>query len=189
MAAPPDSKESKLLAHPQTPPNFTSTHVVELEHPIDKVYSTLAPGDCMERVVRLSALCSDFSLVSADRVALSEPLSQTRVRTLSASPPGAAPEEGKRLLPRQFFSYEETVPIAGGLVKHKVRLAGSQTWDDEARVAVYETVGEDMGIVVWKLREFEELESGRTRVKERIEGSCPGWTKWIVQRQTVKLHQ
>ena len=55
-------------------------------------------------------------------------------------------------------------------------LAVSQTLDCMPLAQVhgpYESAINDMGVVVWKLREFEELEDVRTRVRERIEGSCP----------------
>jgi hypothetical protein len=190
MAAPPGTKEAALLARPQAPPNFTTSHSVLIPAPLDKVFAVLAPGDEMERVVRLSELCSDFFLLNADAVALSptESLSSgVRVRGLSAAPTDEV-REGKRLLPRQFFSYEEAIPVVGSLVKHKVRLAGCQTWDEEQKVALYESVGQDAGILIWKLREFEEAEGG-TRVSERIEGSCPDAGKWIVERMTGKSHK
>lgn len=191
MTAPPNSKEHELLQHayPDGSPSFTIDHTVDLSHPINKVYAVLGPGDRMERVVRLSSLCSDFFLTNLDRVAVTGPLSSNRPRALPAAPTDSFPCNGAKLLPRQFFSYEESVPIAGGLTTHKVRLAGTQTWDDEARVSVYESVGQDLGILIWKRREFEEIEGGGTRVKERIEGFCPALVKPLIEPQTAKPHR
>jgi hypothetical protein len=186
MTAPPNTKEHRLLEseYPDGPPDFVVKYSVDIPHPIDKVYGVLAPGDRMARVVGLSSLCSDFFPLNLDRVALSSPLASSRARTLPAAPTDTPPTNGVKLLPRQFFSYEESVPIAAGLTSHKVRLAGAQTWDDDARVALYETVGEDLGILIRKLREFEQIEGGGTRVKEQIEGFCPKLATLVVKKQT-----
>lgn len=190
MSVPPGSKEHELFKHdyPDRPADFTIDRSVDLPYPMDRVYGVLAPGDRMEPVVRLSPLCSDFFLVNQDRVALSTPLSSTRARTLPPTSTDSPPADGAKVLPRQSFSYEETIPLVAGLIKHKVRLAGTQTWDDDARVSLYETIGEDMGILIWKRREFEEIEGGGTRVKERIEGFCPKLMKFIVKSGADKSH-
>jgi hypothetical protein len=99
--------------------------------------------------------------------------------------------DGIRNLPRQFFRLQETVPVLFGLIKKRVNLSGTLTWDEEAKVALYETYS-DTGIVVWKVRMFKEVEGkdGKmsTMVSENIEGRCPPWMQWMVQKEATKAH-
>lgn len=177
--------------HPE--PNFTSYYAVLLDRPLSETFPILAERDGFERVTRLSSLCTEFELLKTDTVALSPStsLSQSSVRTLQGYEASETQEEQVRVLPRQFFKLVETVPIFFGLFKSRVEITGTLTWDEEARVALYESVT-NHGIVVWKLRELEELEEGgkqRTRVKETIKGRCPGWMRFIVQREADKGHR
>jgi hypothetical protein len=169
--------------------NFTSENAVTLNHPLSVVFSKLAEPAGLSSTIGLSTLARDFTLLEQDSIALpsSTSLSHLRARTL---PPATAPaESGHRLLPRQAFKFREEVPIAGGLFKQSVHLAGTQAWDRDARVALYEALSEGQGITVWKLREFEELPDGNTRVKERIEGICPAWMRLLVQPLARKAHR
>lgn len=149
----------------------------------------------MERVVRLSDVCVAFELRDKDAVVLPtsddtpQPLEACRVRTLPSAPPGA---DGPSLaLPRRAFMLREAVPVLFGLYTKTVEINGKQTWDADAKVALYESAT-DMGIQIWKRRRFEELtENGvvKTRVSETIRGRAPPWLKYIVQKETSSLHR
>jgi len=183
----PSEKDKALLATPDTAHyNFHHEYSVVLDRPVSEVYPILAHGDKMERVIRLSALCTDFELFDSDVVVSpdSAPLAESRVRTEPAS------SEGEGGLPRQYFRLQETIPLVFGLTHKKVEIVGAQTWDENAKVALYESVT-DQGIMVWKLRSFKEIEEDgkkNTSVIETIKGSCPTWMKLIVQRETAKGH-
>ena len=186
-------KQMALLATSNTADyNFHHDHSVVLDHPISEVFTILAHGDNIERVVRLSDLCTDFELLDSDMVVTpdSAPLAESRVRTEPAST--LSSEEGKiEGHPRQYFRFQETIPLVFGLTQKKVEIVGAQTWDTIAKVALYETVT-DQGIVVWKLRALKEIEddgSKKTTVIETIRGRCPTWMKPIVQMATVKGHR
>jgi len=181
----PSEKVKAALATPYTAHyNFHHEYSVVLDRPVSEVYPILAHGDIMERVIRLSALCTDFELFDSDVVALpdSAPLTESRVRTEPASGEGGG-------LPRQYFKLQETIPLIFGLTHKTVEIVGTQTRDDNAKVALYESVT-DQGIMVWKLRAFKEIEEDgkKTTVIETIKGSCPTWMKLIVQRETAKGH-
>ncbi|KII85165.1 hypothetical protein PLICRDRAFT_116899 [Plicaturopsis crispa FD-325 SS-3] len=179
-------KDASLLAKPASfKPNITSAHEVVIDRPMSTVFPMLAHGDTMEKSVRLSDLCTDFQLLKRDNVRLpgSDTLSKSHTRTLPASEDGSG-------LPRQYFRLEETVPLIFGLTR-KVEITGTLTWDDDAKVSLYETSA-DQGILIWKLREFEEFEEGgmtKTKVRETIEGRCPTWLRLIVQKETSRSHR
>ena len=167
-------------------PNFFHEYSVVLEHPISQVFPILGTAEGHERVCRLSGLCAQFDLLEKDLVAIpqSSTLPELHVRTL----PAAVEDEGdSRKLPRQFFTMTESVPILWGLYHSQVHLSGTLTWDEAGKVTLYET-NSDSGIDVWKLREFAEVEGGKTRVTERIQGSCPWILKSIVQKEAAKGH-
>lgn len=180
-------QDQALLATPDTKNyNFHSDYSVILDHPIGTVFPVLSHGDQIERMVRLSDLCSDFQLFDKDTVETPEstPLAEAHVRT---EPPSTS-ELG---FPRQFFRLQETVPLLFGLIKTKVEIVGAQTWDENAKVALYETVT-NQGILVRKLRVFKEIEDDgikKTSVSETINGTCPMWMKFIVQREATKGHR
>jgi hypothetical protein len=171
-------------------PRYTAGHTVVLEHPVSTTFPRLGRGDTMEASVRLSNLVSRFDLIKSDTVAIPSTLhlSEASVRTLPGSANAAA---GERLLPRQFFHLEETIPVVFGLIKQTVKINGTLTWDEDAKVALYESLEESQGILTWKLREFEEFEEEgvvKTRVKESIQGHAPKLLKGIVEKTTRESH-
>lgn len=181
---------SNLLKSPGFAANCTAGHAVVLDHPLSVTFPRLGHGDTMESNVRLSDLTSVFDLVKSDTVAIPSTLhlSEVSVRTLPGS---ATPAEGERLLPRQFFHLEETVPLLFGLVKRTVKLDGTLTWDEDAKVALYESLESGQGVLVWKLREFEEFEDGgikKTKVKERVEALAPKLLRGIVESTMREAH-
>lgn len=168
--------------------NFFHEYSVVLDHPLDAVFLLLGQGDTMDQVVRLSDLCSSFELGDKDTVTLTDdlPLADSRVRTFPSAPPDAT----GRTLPRRAFRLIETVPVLFGLFHKSVEIVGTQTWDDDAKVALYESIT-DIGVQVWKLRRFEEVEDGgtkKTRVSETIRGKAPSLLKLIVQKETERSH-
>lgn len=181
------SEEQETLLKTSYPEsfNFHSEYSVVIDHPISTVFPVLGHGHQAERMVRLSDLCTDFQLFDKDLVVTpnSAPLIESRVRTASSS----TSSEG---LPRQYLRLQETVSLIFGL-NVKVEIVGTQTWDEDAKMALYETVT-DQGIMVWKVRVFKEIEDDgkkKTSVMETINGSCPWWMKLIVQRETSKAHR
>lgn len=186
MAAPP-TKPSPVLR-----PNFFSNHSVVIDRPIDTVFPIIATSEGHERVTRLSGLCSGFELLQADSLPISPAtsLADAHARDLPAS--GSAVEDAGdvsdvRHLPRQYFTLTETIPILFGLIKISVHLSGTLTWDEQEKLALYES-SSDSGIAVWKLRRFEEVEGGKTKVNEEIRGNSPWWLKGFVQHATTKSH-
>ena len=200
-----------LLNHPQRPSamtdsqattpepsyNFFSDYSVILDYPLATVLDVISCGENMEPVARLGELTSEFKLNERDTVSLSTPLSTARLRTAPAasqdatvSSPGVPVE---RILPRQHFFLEETVHMFFGLFKQVVHLHGTQTWDDDARLSLYESQANSSGgiIEVWKLRAFEEVEEGgtkKTRVAETLKGRCPALVRLMVQSEINKAH-
>ncbi|KAJ4477388.1 hypothetical protein J3R30DRAFT_212746 [Lentinula aciculospora] len=174
-------------------PNFSCSHSVVLPHPIAQVFTMLGTAQGHERVCRLSKLCTNFELLNSDTVSLpaNGALSDNHVRTTSSSDSGSAEAQNTsrdaRILPRQAFTMTETIPLVFGLFKNDVVLNGTLTWDDTAKLALYETESSN-GVQVWKLRTFEEVDADATRVSERIEGICPRWLRPIVQREASKGH-
>lgn len=190
---PPSEKEKALLVTPYASThNFHSDYSVVLDHPLSTTFPVLAHGDQMERMVRLSELLTEFELFDADNVVSpgAAPLAESHLRTEPPSTFESVTAAGDGL-PRQYFRLQETVPLLFGLAKTKVEIVGTQTWDDNTKVALYESVT-DQGIMVWKLRAFKEIEEDgtkKTSVIETIKGTCPGWMKIIVQRETIKAHR
>ncbi|KAK7057656.1 hypothetical protein R3P38DRAFT_1182671 [Favolaschia claudopus] len=184
------SQIQRLLAKPASfTPNFTSEHSVVLPHSLDTVFDKLGCGETLEASVRLSDLCSTFLLTTVDHVSLPEGQSLTEVRCRSL-PPSDGSSNGA--LPRQFFELQEVVPLLGGLYKHTVTIAGSLTSDREHKAALYESSASG-GILIWKLRTFEELapdETGqvRTKVEEKIEGKAPMLLRSTVEKETRRAH-
>lgn len=176
--------------NPGFQPNFFSSHSVLLNHPIDEVFQFIGTHKGQERVTKLSALCTRCELLERDTVSIPQAtaLGDTHVRT-QPSALGAdtqTSEAPTRQLPRQAFSMTEIVPVLFGLIQKSVNINGTVTWDEDAKVSLYESVA-GSNIFTWKLRVFEE-EDGKTRVSERIEGHCPGLLRSIVQKETTKGH-
>ena len=44
-------------------------------------------------------------------------------------------------------------------------------------------------IWIHKLRQFKPHGEGSTLVEERIEGTCPGWMKWVCEREARAAHR
>ncbi|GLB40302.1 putative COQ9 [Lyophyllum shimeji] len=171
-------------------PNFFATYSVVLDHPIADVFLVIGTFAGHERVTRLSAMCSGFELLNADTVTVPEATSLADISVRIASP-SEKDDTGPlaRQLPRQFFIIHETVPVVFGLVKTHVSLAGTLTWDADAKLALYESkTRSGIDVMVWKLRRFEGLEWNRTRVTETIHGRCPAWLRGIVESQTRAGH-
>lgn len=167
------------VSGPGFTPNFTATHTVVLDHPIDKVFAIIGTSEGHERVCRLSSLCTAFELLKNDTVALpgDAVLSESHVRQVDLSEGG---------LPRQYFKMTETVSTF--MIKTNVHLEGTLTWDEKRKEALYESIAPANGITVWKLRQFEDLEGNKTRVIETIQGHCPALLRRIVEGQTRKGH-
>ena len=168
-------------AGPGFVPNFSCTHSVTLDHAIDKVFTMIGTSSGHERVCRLSSMCSAFELLAKDTVSLQPgaSLNESHARLLPASDSG---------LPRQHFTMSETVPILFGIIKTVVKLVGTLTWDEENKLALYETAASGSGILVWKIREFKKVGEDKTLVTETIQGQCPALLKSIVQSQASKAH-
>ena len=190
-------------------PNFFSNYTVTLNVPLHEAFPILATSAGHERVCRLSKLCTDFELLQRDTV-LSSPSGLgdgTRFRTMDAgtAPSPAAEGEGEhegKTVHRQQFKMTETLPVLFGLIKSDVHLAGTFSWVDieegaSTAQALYETLSDGVGIIVWKLRVLEEVEveeggkgKGKgTRVTERIEGWAPALLRAIVEHECAKAHR
>ncbi|KAJ3524005.1 hypothetical protein NM688_g8636 [Phlebia brevispora] len=144
----------------------------------------------MERVVRLSGLCCGFELGDRDSVEMPSdaPLAQSSARTLPAA---SVQPESNHALPRRAFRLEEAIPLLFGLVTKKIVILGTQTWDEDAKATLYESVT-DAGVQVWKLRRFEEVEvagTKTTRITETIKGKAPALLRPIVQKETARSHK
>ncbi|KAJ7593374.1 hypothetical protein C8J56DRAFT_779706 [Mycena floridula] len=169
-------------------PNFSCEYSIEIAKPVSEV---MLAFDNHERVCRLSKLCTGFELLELDTVSIpeSKSLSQTSFRTQPKPLEGetAPGDQAARSLPRQSFKMVETIPLLFGLIKKDVRLSGCITLDNDNKIALYESIL-DSGVQIWKLREFHELEEGKTRVKEIIQGRCPPLLRPIVQREAATSH-
>jgi hypothetical protein len=186
----------------QFQPNLASKHSVVLDHPFSEVFGVLGTGEdvkALERMVRISPLCTDFTILHRDTVALpaSTPLLRTIVCTLPAYDPDkdVQSEEGDMaLFPRQYFQFEETVKILFGFVTTKVIVDACLTWDEGNHAWLYESFVKKSGIKIRKTREFEELDEGKdegkkTRVTEVVEGRCSWLVKPIVQLELARAHR
>ncbi|KAJ7350672.1 hypothetical protein DFH08DRAFT_115071 [Mycena albidolilacea] len=190
-----ETQIAHLLAQPASfTPNFTAEHSVVLPHSLQTVFDRFGSGETLEDSVRLSDLCSTFRLVTKDHVTLSkdQSLGEVRCRGLQASSEPVS-SDGERSLMRQFFVLQEVVPLLCGLYQHTVTIAGCLTSDRERNVALYETSAAG-GILVWKLRTFEELAPSegdgqvRTKVHERIQGRAPLLLRSTVEKETRRAH-
>ncbi|KAI5892911.1 uncharacterized protein SCHCODRAFT_02501785 [Schizophyllum commune H4-8] len=197
------TKQAFASPTPRAPgftPNFFSEYSVVIDRPRDEVFNIIGTAAGAERVTRLSDMCTRFEMLKQDEVSLAsgEALKDSAMRTqaavgkgegiANASDESASQADPARHLPRQHFSMTETIPLLFGIIKHDVLIVGTLTWDTSACVALYESEA-DQGVLVWKLRTFEEVEGGSTRVNERIEGKCSALLRPIVQRETTRGHQ
>ncbi|KAG6862480.1 hypothetical protein C0995_000026 [Termitomyces sp. Mi166 len=181
--------ESSHLPAPGFEPNFSSDYVVVLDHSLADVFTVIGTSAGHERVTRLSEMCSGFELLDADTVAIDQAFSLKDVSVRTAFSAGNEDTSMPRLLPRQFFSLQETVPMIFGFLKARVSLVGTLTWDEESKIALYESKTKSgLEVLVWKLRVFEKLEENKTKVTETIRGKCPVWVKSTVQSQTRSGH-
>ncbi|KAI4525972.1 hypothetical protein EV121DRAFT_290487 [Schizophyllum commune] len=203
MATTEQASPSPAPRAPGFNPNFFSEYSVVIDRPCDEVFSIIGTAAGAERVTRLSDMCTRFEMLRQDEVSLAsgEALKDSAMRTQAAVVSGegiasaSSPADGPtsqtkdiRPLPRQHFSMTETIPLLFNLIKHDVLIVGTLTWDASACVALYESEA-DQGVLVWKLRTFEEAQGGKTRVSERIEGKCSALLRPIVQRETTRGHQ
>lgn len=197
-------------------PNFFSTYSVILPVNLQTAYRIFGTAAGHNRVCNLSKLCANLELLEKDEVILPVPgypegrrLSEAGVRAASAttaSDDGLTTNTGRsKTLTRQHFVLEETVSIVFGLFKKKVKIVGTLTWDDSVlssssasssgddspAEALYESLSDSGGVLVWKLRTFEKMdgEPDKTRVTERIEGWAPALLRSIVQNVTTVEHQ
>jgi hypothetical protein len=194
-------------------PNFFSTYSVILPVNLQTAYRILGTATGHNRVCHVSKLCANLELLEKDEVILPVPdypegkkLSEVGVRTApvtTASDDGSTTNTGSsKTLTRQHFVLEETVSLFFGLFKKKVKIVGTLTWDDSVLSssssgddspveALYESLSDSGGVVVWKLRTFEKVdgEPDKTRVTERIEGWAPALLRSIVQNVTTVEHQ
>lgn len=170
--------------------NFTSEYSVTINHPISKVWPVLGHGDTMKDVVLLYDNCPEFNYLEKDRVPRPswEPVPPAN---FSRNAPTLNDDDTNPSIPRQFFRLYEEVHVLPGVTR-RIEINGAQVWDDEAKIALYESATE-MGIVVWKLKKFEEVdeESGHkaTKITEHIHGKCSWWLKVIVQSETRRGHK
>ncbi|PPQ95197.1 hypothetical protein CVT26_014888 [Gymnopilus dilepis] len=212
-----ESTSSLPLPKTSPPPNFFSEYSIVLPVPLEEAYTVLGTAAGHDRVCRLSKLCRDVKLLEQDVINLPIPaypngytLKDSAVRTFDARPMEESRNEERSdgtCITRQHFSMEESVPLLFGLLKSKVVLSGTLSWDksvpaspsvgdqeaaaDRPRYALYESVASGSGIIVWKLRTFtrEGGDVSKTRVVERIEGWAPMWLRAIVQSEATKSHK
>lgn len=170
--------------------NFTSTNTVVLQYPISTVFPIIGTSEGHNRVVRLSSLCSQSDTQQRESVALPRgaSLATASVRTDPAADPNDAAFSNTILLPRQHFTLTEEIPVLFSLVTKSVHIEGTLTWDESARIALYESQT-NLGVTIWKLRRFYETKEGGTKIVETIEGNCAAWMKHLVQGQTRKAHR
>jgi len=121
-------------------PNFSAEVVMDFPHPIAAVYAAMGGGDDQSRLcklVLLSDIASECKLLARDTVDVSGPLEDAVVRVTPASTNGTG-------FPRQHYTYKETIKIIPGLtfLDVVVDLPGTNTWDDERQVILYETASE-----------------------------------------------
>ncbi|KAJ7876086.1 hypothetical protein B0H14DRAFT_2714535 [Mycena olivaceomarginata] len=162
-----ETQIAHLLAQPASfTPNFTAEHSVVLPYSLQAVFDKFGSGETLEDGARLSDLCSTFRLTTKDYVTLSkdQSLAEVRCRGLQAS------------------SEPHTVTISGCL-----------TSDRERNMALYESSAAG-GILIWRLRTFEELApsegdgQARTKVHERIQGRAPMLLRSTVEKETRRAH-
>ncbi|KAF8808676.1 hypothetical protein BYT27DRAFT_7163924 [Phlegmacium glaucopus] len=192
-------------------PNFFSTYSVIVPVNLQTAYKVFGTAEGHDRVCHLSKLCANLELLEKDEITLPVPdypegrrLGDVGVRTASAT---TANTGDSKTLTRQHFVLEETVSMIFGLFKKKIKIVGTLTWDDSVLSpstapsassskdnspveALYESLSESGGVLVWKLRTFETVdgEPDKTRVTERIEGWAPTLLRPIVQGVTTVEH-
>lgn len=194
-------------------PNFFSTYSVILPVNLQTAYRIFGTAAGHSRVCHLSKLCASLELLEKDEVILPVPdfpegrrLSEVAVRTASATTASdGSITTNSKTLTRQHFVLEETVSLVFGLFQKKVKIVGTLTWDDSVlssssasssgddlpAEALYESLSDSVGVLVWKLRTFEKVdgEPDKTRVTEKIEGWAPPLLRSIVQNVTTVEHQ
>ena len=193
-------------------PNFFSAYSVILPVNLQTAYRIFGTAEGHSRVCHLSKLCTNLELLGKDEIILPVPdypegkkLSEVGVRTAPAKTASDGSTMKTKTLMRQHFALEETVSLAFGLFKKKVKIVGTLTWDDSVLSsssasssgedtpveALYESLSDSGGVLVWKLRTFEKVdgEPDKTRVTERIEGWAPTLLRPIVQNVTTEGHQ
>ena len=191
-------------------PNFFSTYSVILPVNLQAAYKIFGTAAGHNRVCHLSKLCANLELHKKDEVSLPVPdypegrkLSEVGVRTASATT--RLTTTSTKTLTRQHFLLEETISFVFGLFKKTVKIVGTLTWDDSVLSsssasssgddspveALYESLSDSGGVLVWKLRTFEKVdgEPEKTRLTERIEGWAPALLRPIVQNVTTVEHQ
>ncbi|KAJ6471192.1 hypothetical protein DFH09DRAFT_480318 [Mycena vulgaris] len=162
-------------------PNFDSEFSVTIQKPLSTVFPILGTNEGLGPHILLSSLASDFQALTRDSVAVDGNLEDAFVRTAPAG-------EG---FPRQAFQYKETIKIIPGLtfLDVVVNLQGTFTWDEARKVALYET-SSDKGVVVRKIRLFEEVDGGAaTKVSETINGQCPILLQPLTQKTARDAHK
>ncbi|KAJ7625407.1 hypothetical protein B0H17DRAFT_1111271 [Mycena rosella] len=162
-------------------PNFDSAFNVTLPFPLATVFLILGTDEGLGPHILLSSLASDFEVLAKDSVAVTGNLEDAFART---APSGDG-------FPRQAFKYKETMKIVLGLmsVAVVVNLQGTFTWDEDRKLALYET-SSDKGVVIRKIRRFEEVDGGAsTQVSETIDGQCPALLQIITQTSSRKAHK
>lgn len=207
--------------------NFFSTYSVILPVDLHTAYGMLGTAAGHDRVCRLSKLCTGLELLEKDEVMLPLPdhpqamrLSDIGVRTATATSSSDPSTDGlttniksTKTLTRQHFVLQETVPVIFGL-KKKITVVGTLTWDnfilssssvagsscedDDSPVeALYESLSDYLGVLVWKLRTFDKVngEPDKTRITERVEGWAPALPSsatchtTVIQNVTIAAHQ
>ncbi|KAJ7645273.1 hypothetical protein B0H17DRAFT_1104324 [Mycena rosella] len=151
-------------------PNFDSAFNVTLPFPLATVFLILGTDDGLGPHILLSSLASDFEVLAKDSVAVTGNLEDAFART---APSGDG-------FPRQAFKYKETMKIVPGLTSLDVI---------DRKLALYET-SSDKGVVIRKIRHFEEVDGGAsTQVSETIDGQCPALLQIITQTSSRKAHK
>ncbi|KZV89790.1 hypothetical protein EXIGLDRAFT_771387 [Exidia glandulosa HHB12029] len=164
-------------------PNFSAEVTMDFQYPIEKVFAAFGSDQTqLCKLVLLSDIASDCQLLARDTVDVAGPLEDTIVRAVPASANGTG-------FPRQHYTYKETIKIIPGisLFDIVVDLPGTNTWDEERKVVLYETASESQGVFVKKTRFFESIDDGKaTRYTEKIVGQCNWILQPIVQNQATK---
>jgi len=170
-------------------PNVFASHSVLINRPIEDVFSTIGTSERHEQVTRLSALCSEYEALQTETILLPQEMSLADTHVRGMEPTHEQMKIGFRLLARQTFELKETISFFFGLIKIQIPISGTLAWDEPSGLALYESETKSgIKVRVWKLRKFEALGKGRTRVTEVIKGHCPSWIRKMVQSQTTSGH-
>ncbi|KAJ7807879.1 hypothetical protein B0H14DRAFT_2872034 [Mycena olivaceomarginata] len=190
-----ETQIAHLLAQPASfTPNFTAEHSVVLPYSLQAVFDKFGSGETLEDGARLSDLCSTFRLTTKDYVTLSkdQSLAEVRCRGLQASSEPVS-SDGERSLTRQFLRAARSRTSALWAVSAHRDDSGCLTSDRERNMALYESSAAG-GILIWRLRTFEELAPSegdgqvRTKVHERIQGRAPMLLRSTVEKETRRAH-